>query len=441
MKREPLIVNARVEKSGLPPIAAISGVMNDATNAVTRAPNAAPMTTATASSTTFPRSTKSRNSLSMGECSHQPWTSPQRLHCMIEIPKGSRNKYEWDPDLQAIKLNRFLFSSVVYPTDYGFITDTLGEGGEALDALVLTGAPTFPGCLIEVRAVGVLRMDDEEGKADKVVCVPADDPAWDEVEGVDGLPGQLRTEIEHFYSMYKQPEGKEVDVHGWEDRDVALEGGRRRPEALRRGQLVASVPLLSARGVTKSFGGRAILSGLDLELAAGARIGVLGPNGGGKSTLLRILAGARARRTPATVTRRRGLVHRLLPQIVDGRRARPRSPPCSTRGPSWPRWRRELAAGREPHRRPRPRRRHAQAIERALAHQERLLAQLGGARRRPRRGRGARAPARARARRRRALAARRASSAAASASSSRSPPASRAGPTCCCSTSPRRTST
>jgi inorganic pyrophosphatase len=147
----------------------------------------------------------------------------QRLHCMIEIPKGSRNKYEWDPDLQAIKLNRFLFSSVVYPTDYGFITDTLGEGGEALDALVLTGAPTFPGCLIEVRAVGVLRMDDEEGKADKVVCVPADDPAWDEVEGVDGLPGQLRTEIEHFYSMYKQPEGKEVDVHGWEDRDVALE--------------------------------------------------------------------------------------------------------------------------------------------------------------------------------------------------------------------------
>jgi inorganic pyrophosphatase len=113
----------------------------------------------------------------------------QRLHCMIEIPKGSRNKYEWDPDLQAIKLNRFLFSSVVYPTDYGFITDTLGEGGEALDALVLTGAPTFPGCLIEVRAVGVLRMDDEEGKADKVVCVPADDPAWDEVEGVEGLPG------------------------------------------------------------------------------------------------------------------------------------------------------------------------------------------------------------------------------------------------------------
>ena len=101
------------------------------------------------------------------------------VHCMIEIPKGSRNKYEWDEDLQAIKLNRFLFSSVVYPTDYGFVTDTLGESGDALDALVLTGAPTFPGCLIEVRAVGVLRMGDEEGNADKLVCVPSDDPAWD----------------------------------------------------------------------------------------------------------------------------------------------------------------------------------------------------------------------------------------------------------------------
>ena len=153
------------------------------------------------------------------------------LHCMIEIPKGSRNKYEWDAGLQAIKLNRFLFSSVVYPTDYGFVTDTLGEGGEALDALVCVNAPTFPGCLIEVRAVGVLRMDDEEGRSDKLVCVPADDPSWDEVEGVDGLAEQLRSEIQHFYSMYKQPEGKHVEIHGWEGRDAAeaaVEDGRRR---------------------------------------------------------------------------------------------------------------------------------------------------------------------------------------------------------------------
>jgi inorganic pyrophosphatase len=157
----------------------------------------------------------------------------KRLHCMIEIPKGSRNKYEWDPELQAIKLNRFLFSSVQFPTDYGFVTDTLGESGDALDALVCVGAPTFPGCLVEVRAIGALRMDDEEGRSDKLVCVPHDDPSWDEVEGIDGLPSQLRSEIEHFYSMYKQPEGKDVTVYGWEDRafaEEAIAAGRKRHE-------------------------------------------------------------------------------------------------------------------------------------------------------------------------------------------------------------------
>jgi inorganic pyrophosphatase len=160
-----------------------------------------------------------------------PAMDDSRLHCMIEIPRGSRNKYEWDPELEAIKLNRFLFSSVQFPTDYGFVTETLGESGEALDALVCVNSPTFPGCLVEVRAVGLLRMDDEEGRSDKLVCVPSDDPAWDEVEGIDQLPSQLRSEIEHFYSMYKQPEGKDVTVHGWEDReaaDEAIEAGRKR---------------------------------------------------------------------------------------------------------------------------------------------------------------------------------------------------------------------
>ena len=101
--------------------------------------------------------------------------SAEILHCFVEVPKGSRNRYEWDERLQAIKLDRFLFSSVVYPTDYGFVTETIGEQGEALDALVCVNAATFPGCLIEVRAVGVLRMDDEEGRSDKLVCVPQDD--------------------------------------------------------------------------------------------------------------------------------------------------------------------------------------------------------------------------------------------------------------------------
>jgi inorganic pyrophosphatase len=144
------------------------------------------------------------------------------LRCLIEIPKGSRNKYEYDEKLGGIKLDRFLFSSVVFPADYGFIPDTLGEDGDALDAMVLVGEPTFPGCVIEVRAIAVLRMADDAGQDDKIVCVPFADPHWSGLEKLDDIPPRLRAEIEHFFSIYKQPEGKEVDVQGFEDCDQAL---------------------------------------------------------------------------------------------------------------------------------------------------------------------------------------------------------------------------
>jgi inorganic pyrophosphatase len=144
------------------------------------------------------------------------------LRCLIEIPKGSRNKYEYDEQLGGIKLDRFLFSSVVFPADYGFIPDTLGEDGDALDAMVLVGEPTFPGCVIEVRAIAVLRMADDQGQDDKIVCVPFADPHWSGLEKLEDIPSQLRVEIEHFFSIYKQPEGKDVDVQGFEDRDAAL---------------------------------------------------------------------------------------------------------------------------------------------------------------------------------------------------------------------------
>jgi inorganic pyrophosphatase len=144
------------------------------------------------------------------------------LRCLIEIPKGSRNKYEYDEQLGGIKLDRFLFSSVVFPADYGFIPDTLGEDGDPLDAMVLVGEPTFPGCVIEVRAIAVLRMADDAGQDDKIVCVPFADPHWSGLEQLDDIPPRLRAEIEHFFSIYKQPEGKEVDVQGFEDRDTAL---------------------------------------------------------------------------------------------------------------------------------------------------------------------------------------------------------------------------
>src|SRR3954451_15079855 len=147
----------------------------------------------------------------------------RQLLCFIEIPKGSRNKYEYDEDLGAIMLDRFLFSSMVYPTDYGFIPDTLGEDGDALDAMVCVSEPTFPGCVIPVKAIALFRMEDDKGVDDKVLCVPLSDPAWNTLEELDDLPDQLQQEIEHFFSVYKDLEQKKVKVDGWHTREEALE--------------------------------------------------------------------------------------------------------------------------------------------------------------------------------------------------------------------------
>ena len=145
------------------------------------------------------------------------------LVAIVEIPKGSSNKYEWDEELQAIKLDRFLFSSVVYPTDYGFIPETLGEDGDPLDAMVCVSEPTFPGCMIPVKVIALFRMRDEKGIDDKVVCVPEQDPNWTHVEKLEDLSETLRDEFSHFFSIYKQPEGITVEVDGWFPADDALE--------------------------------------------------------------------------------------------------------------------------------------------------------------------------------------------------------------------------
>jgi inorganic pyrophosphatase len=147
----------------------------------------------------------------------------ETLHCLVEVPKGSRNKYVWDERLGAIKLDRFLFSSVVYPTDYGFIPSTLSEKGEALDTMVLVSEPTFPGCVIPVKAIAVFRTRDEEGQDDKLLCVPQEDPNWNVLESLEDVASTLCTEIQHFWRIYKEPEGKAVEIQGWEDRDVALD--------------------------------------------------------------------------------------------------------------------------------------------------------------------------------------------------------------------------
>ncbi len=142
--------------------------------------------------------------------------------CVIETPKGSRNKYEYDERLARMRLDRVLASSLVYPGDYGFLPETLSKDGDPLDVLVCTSEPTFPGCAITARAVALLRMADEHGRDEKVVCVPDGDPAWSEVQELQHLPRQLRRQIEHFFATYKEldPDGHS-QTFGWAGRNEA----------------------------------------------------------------------------------------------------------------------------------------------------------------------------------------------------------------------------
>jgi inorganic pyrophosphatase len=141
----------------------------------------------------------------------------------IEIPAGSRNKYEFDPALGGVALDRRLFTSMSYPADYGFIEGALGEDGDPLDALVLVGDPTFPGCRIRVRPVGLFRMTDEKGPDEKIICVPLKDPMWSTVRDIHDIPAAFREEIEHFFQVYKDLEDKKTETRGFGDRAEALE--------------------------------------------------------------------------------------------------------------------------------------------------------------------------------------------------------------------------
>ncbi|MGZ6701184.1 MAG: inorganic diphosphatase [Gaiellaceae bacterium] len=141
----------------------------------------------------------------------------------IEIPRGSRNKYEYDFARGDIVLDRRLFTSTVYPADYGFIEGTLAEDGDPLDALVLAGDPTFPGCVIRGRAVGLFRMIDEKGPDNKLMCVPLRDPLWANVRDADDIPAALRAEIEQFFKVYKELEGERTHTAGFGSRPEALQ--------------------------------------------------------------------------------------------------------------------------------------------------------------------------------------------------------------------------
>ena len=142
----------------------------------------------------------------------------------VEIPKGNRNKYEVDHTNHRIRLDRTLFTSTQYPADYGFIEDTLGLDTDPLDALVLLAAPTFPGCLIQCRTIGMFRMTDEAGGDDKVLCVPATDPRQEHLRDIHHVPEFDRLEIQHFFEVYKYLEpGKSVEGATWTGRVEAEE--------------------------------------------------------------------------------------------------------------------------------------------------------------------------------------------------------------------------
>ncbi|WP_373139531.1 inorganic diphosphatase [Mycobacterium marinum] len=140
----------------------------------------------------------------------------------IEIPRGQRNKYQADHETGRIRLDRYLYTSMGYPVDYGFIEDSLGEDGDPLDALVLLPEPVFPGVMIRVRPVGMFRMVDEAGGDDKVLCVPAGDPRWDHVNDIGDVPSFELDAIEHFFVHYKDLEpGKYVNAGDWVNRQGA----------------------------------------------------------------------------------------------------------------------------------------------------------------------------------------------------------------------------
>jgi inorganic pyrophosphatase len=143
------------------------------------------------------------------------------VDAFIEIPTGSQNKYEFDKETGKFKLDRVLFSPFHYPTEYGYIENTLAEDGDPLDVLVLTSFPTFPGCVIETRVIGVLIMTDDKGKDEKLLGVPTEDPRFRHVHTLEDVAPHVLDEIAHFFSVYKDLEKKKVTIDGWEGLETA----------------------------------------------------------------------------------------------------------------------------------------------------------------------------------------------------------------------------
>lgn len=144
-----------------------------------------------------------------------------KIDVFVEIPRGTRNKYEFDKEANVFRLDRMLFSSMHYPLDYGFVPNTLADDGDPLDALILNWEPTFPGCMVECTPLGYLQMSDDKGVDQKLICVPTGDPIWRDAKELTDIPQHLLKEIAHFFEVYKTLENKKTDVHGWHGRTEA----------------------------------------------------------------------------------------------------------------------------------------------------------------------------------------------------------------------------
>jgi inorganic pyrophosphatase len=147
----------------------------------------------------------------------EPQEIDDTVDVLVEIPRGSRNKYEFDHKKGRIKLDRVLYSSVHYPTDYGLIPETLSPDGDELDALIMVEEPTFPGCLVTARPIGLLVMEDEKGEDDKILAVPYNDPRFAHVTRLSDVADHWLREIENFFATYKYLQAVQTELKGWED--------------------------------------------------------------------------------------------------------------------------------------------------------------------------------------------------------------------------------
>lgn len=145
---------------------------------------------------------------------------PGIVNVLIEIPAGSKNKYEFDKDLNAFALDRVLYASVQYPYDYGFIPNTLADDGDPLDGMVIMDQPTFPGCVIAARPIGMLKMIDGGDRDEKILCVPDKDPRYANVNSLRDIASHRLEEVAEFFRTYKNLEKKETEITGWEDVDA-----------------------------------------------------------------------------------------------------------------------------------------------------------------------------------------------------------------------------